>query len=156
MPEGTIDMLEFRESVFIQQPIKTVFAFVTDPNNNSQWQTGVLEVELTSIGPIGPGATYRCVNKFLGQQIETGGIICEYKTDERCTFKFTSGQIAGESSYIFDTVTDGTRFTTTGALTLGLSRPAEWMACRIARTQIIQDLKRLKQILENGNGRKSC
>ena len=148
-------MFKFKESVVIQQPVETVFTFVTDLNNNTQWQTDVLEVEQTSDGPFGPGATYRFVNKFLGKRIEAKGVVSEYEPERKCSFKFTSGSIAGESSFIFEPVSHGTKFTTTGELTLSLFRLIGWVVSRTAREQIKKDLQRLKQVLENGNGRKS-
>ena len=148
-------MLKFRESVIIQQPIETVFTYTTDLNNNTQWQTDVLEVKQTSDGPFGPGATYRCVNKFLGKRIEANGVVSEYEPERKCSFKFTSGPVTGESSYIFEPVSDGTQFTTTGELTLSLFRLAGWIVNRMVREQIKNDLQRLKQVLENGHGRKS-
>ncbi len=55
-----------QHSVLIDQPLEEVFAYITDVNNNSLWQSSTLETEQTSEGPIGVGTTYRSVSKFLG------------------------------------------------------------------------------------------
>ena len=45
-------MMKIENSVLINQPVKDVFDFVTDLKNNTQWQTGILELEMTSEGLI--------------------------------------------------------------------------------------------------------
>jgi len=45
-------MLRFENSVIINQPFHNIFDFVTNLNNNGQWQTGILELEMTSEGLI--------------------------------------------------------------------------------------------------------
>ena len=145
-------MLKFNESVHIAQPVQRVFSYASDLSNNPQWQSNIIDVEQTSTGPFGPGATYRCVNQFLGKQIETEGVISEYDPHKKFSFKFTSGPVTGESSFIFEAVADGTKFTTKGELDISLFRFAGFMFRRMARAQIKNDLSNLKQVLENGNG----
>lgn len=47
--------------------------FVTDPRNNANCQTDILELEMTSEIHFGLGAAYRCVNRFMGKHIESEG-----------------------------------------------------------------------------------
>jgi len=53
--------------------------FVTDPRNNAKWQTDILELEMTSEIHFGLGAAYRCVNRFMGEHIESEGVITDKK-----------------------------------------------------------------------------
>jgi uncharacterized membrane protein len=145
-------MMQFNESVHIQQPVQRVFSFATDLSNNMQWQSGILGVEQTSTGPFGLGATYRCVNRFMGKQIETEGVISEYDPERKCAFKFTAGPVAGESCFIFEPAARGTKFTTIGDLSISLFRLAGFMLRRTVREQVKKDLLKLKHVLENGNG----
>ncbi len=145
-------MVRFNESIHIRRPVRNVFSYITDLKNNKQWQSDVLDVEQTSNGPFEVGATYRCVNRFMGHVIETEGIISEYAPQKKCSFKFTSGPVTGESSFIFEPEKDGTKFTTTGELDIGMFRLAGFIVRRAAKTQIKKDLLKLKQVLENGNG----
>lgn len=147
-------MLEFNESIHIRQPVQSVFSYATDLSKNPQWQSDVLDVQQTSDGPFGLGATYRCINRFLGKEIETEGVISEYLPDKKCSFTFTSGPVTGESSFIFESEQDGTKFTTTGQIDIGLVRMAGFIFRRIAKAQIKKDLLKLKQVLENGNGQR--
>ena len=149
-------MVRFNESIHIRQPVQSVFSYTTDLNNNLQWQSDILDVEQTSNGPFGLGATYRCVNRFMGKEIETEGVISEYDPEKKCSFTFTSGPVTGESSFMFKPVADGTKFTTTGELSIGLFRFAGFMFRRMVREKIKKDLLKLKQVLENGNGQSAA
>ena len=39
-------MSEIRGSVDIRRPVEEVFAYLSEPKNNLQWETGVVEMEL--------------------------------------------------------------------------------------------------------------
>ena len=143
-------MIDLEDSVFIHQPINKVFEYVTDFENNPQWQTGIVTTEVTSTAPFGKGSTYSCVNRFLGFRFESEGIIAEYEPNKICSYRFTSGSVSGESSFVFETVNGGTKFTTRGKLKLKNLKLAGFLVNRKARRQVHSDLKRLKRILENG------
>ena len=51
--------IQQEHTVVIDRPIEEVFAFVTDPDNVSLWQSTSLETEQTSEGPVGVGTTFR-------------------------------------------------------------------------------------------------
>ena len=94
--------MKFENSVIINRPVNKVFEFITDLNNNPIWQTDILELAMTSGGRFGPGATYRCVNRFMGKRIETEGGITGYVPDRACSFQITSGSISGESNFLIE------------------------------------------------------
>ncbi|UCF91147.1 MAG: SRPBCC family protein [Desulfobacterales bacterium] len=142
--------MKLENSVFIQQPVETVFAFVTDPANNAKWQTDILEIELISEGPLSLGYTYRCVNRFMGQRFDIKVEITGYEPEKRCAYKFNSGNLSGESSYSFEKVNGGTKLTTLGELDLGFFKMANFLFKRKARAQLRNDMSTLKHILENG------
>jgi uncharacterized membrane protein len=143
-------MVEFEESVIIHQPVKQVFSFATDINNNAKWQTDIIETVKTSEGPFGLGSSYFCVNMFMGQRFETETIVSEYIPDQKCAYQFKSGSISGENNFVFEPVNDGTKFTTYARVKLGLFSLAGRLFKRKAREQIKKDLNTLKLILENG------
>lgn len=143
-------MIDIDESVYIDTPIDKVFEFTTDLNNNVRWQTDVSVAELTSEGPLGLGATYRCVNRFLGQRFETEGFISRYEPHRVCSFRFTSGGVDGESSFLFESVNGGTQFTTRAKLKLNRYKLAGILLKYKAKQQVRADLVKLKNLLENG------
>ena len=142
--------MRFENSVLIKQPVGRVFDFVTDIKNNPKWQTGILELAMTSEGPFELGSTYRCVNRFMGKRIETEGIITEYVPDRTCSFRITSGSVAGESSFYFIQMNGSTKFTTTAELDLGFLRLGKIIVKHRIHTQLKNDMLKLKDLLENG------
>ena len=146
-------IMKFENSVVINQPIEQVFEYVADINNNTVWQTGILELEMTSAGRFGYGSTYHCVNRFMGKRIETEGRVTEYEPDRRCCIRITSGAVTGTSSFYFEAVDGGTRFTTAGDLDLPYFKLARLLVKRKINRQLKNDMLKLKAVLENGNRR---
>jgi uncharacterized protein YndB with AHSA1/START domain len=142
--------MKFENSVTINQPVNKVFDFVTNLKNNAQWQTDILELEITSQGRFELGSTYRCVNRFMGQRLETEGIITEYVADRTCSFRITSGLVTGESNFFFEAVDGATQFTTTAILDLRHFNFGKILVKRKIFKQLKNDMLQLKRILENG------
>lgn len=142
-------IMKFENSVVIHHPIRKVFEFVTNFNNNALWQTGILTMDITSEGQFGHGSTYYCVNRFMGKRIETEGLITAYEPDRRCCIRITSGNVTGTSSLYFEAVGGGTRFTAAGELDLAYFRLARLLVKRKIRQQLKNDMDKLKDILEN-------
>jgi uncharacterized membrane protein len=145
--------MKFENSVVINQPVRMVFDFVTDLNNNPRWQSDILELEMTSEGCFELGSTYRCVNRFMGKRLETEGVITDYIPDRACAFRITSGSVSGESNFIFEAVDGGTKFTTTADLNLGHFKLGKILLKRKIDKQLKNDMLKLKKLLENGKGR---
>jgi uncharacterized membrane protein len=144
-------MIKLEDNVIIHQPPEQVFAYTTDINNNPIWQSDILEIEQISEGPFGPGATYRCVNRFMGQRFETEATVSEYIPAQKCSYKINAGSVSGENSFIYEPVNGGgTKFTTRARLHLGFFAFAGRVFKRKAKEQIKKDLNTLKNILENG------
>ena len=79
--------MKFENSVTINQPVRQVFEYVTDFSNNAAWQSDILEMVPTSGETFGQGATYRCVNRFMGKAIETNWLITEFEPVRRCCIR---------------------------------------------------------------------
>ena len=57
-------MFKLEVSEVINRPVEEVFAYISNPENDSLWQSDTAETEITSEGPIGVGTTYRDVTEF--------------------------------------------------------------------------------------------
>jgi uncharacterized membrane protein len=143
-------IMRFENCVLIHQPIEKVFEFVTDVMNNPKWQTDILEIQITSAGPIGFGSTFRCVNRFMGLRFETKSRITVFVPDRACTFQIESENIAGESHFQFERVNGGTRFTAMGTLDLGFFKFTQGIVKHQINRQLRKDMSTLKHVLENG------
>jgi uncharacterized membrane protein len=143
-------IMKFENSVVISQPVEQVFKFVTNLRNNARWQTDILELEMTSENHSGLGATYRCVNRFMGKHIESEGVITDYAPGKACCIRITTGIFSGECSMFFEAVEDGTKFTVSGDLDMRYFKLLKMIAKRKINQQIKKDMLKLKYILENG------
>ncbi len=65
-------MPEVRGTIEIGRPVEEVFTFMSDPKNNLKWETGVVEMELTSEGPLALGSKGRRVDQQMGRDEGSG------------------------------------------------------------------------------------
>ena len=82
-------MIELTGSVDVGKPAGDVFAYLSDPKNNQEWETGVTEMELTSDGPLGLGSKGRRVEKYVVID-ESTWEITEYAQDKTIAMTFES------------------------------------------------------------------
>jgi len=142
-------MAKLEISITINRPIEEVFAFMSDPENQLLWRSGLVEIEQTSEGPIGMGTTYREVMQFLGRRIENTGEIAEYELNKRNTVKTTSGPVPMEITSTFQPVEGGTEVTYgIDAELSGFFRLAEPLVVRMGKRQMEMELVNLKELME--------
>jgi carbon monoxide dehydrogenase subunit G len=147
--KGEIEMARYEASVVINRPVEEVFEFVTNPKNDLLWQSGVLESEQTSEGPMGVGTTLRSVSQSMGRRMEGTWEVIEYKANKKITTKAASGPISAETSLAFEPVEGGTRISLVGeGETGGFFRLAEPIVVRIFQRDLEASLATLKDILE--------
>lgn len=142
--------MRFENCVVIHQSIEKVFEFVTNVMNNPKWQTDILEIQMTSAGPVGLGSTFRCINRFMGLRFETESRITAFVPGHSCTFQIESKNIAGESNFQFERVNGGTRFTAAGTMDLGSFKFTKGIVRHQINRQLRKDMSTLKHVLENG------
>ena len=142
-------MISIEHSVTINRPIEEVFTFVTNIENGTQWQSGVLESRQTSQGPAGVGATGMEVRQFMGLRVESSFEVTEYEPSRKMGFKTTSGPIPLEGNYTFEPTEGGTKVTFAVQLEpSGVFKLAEALVARTARKQVETDCSNLKYLLE--------
>jgi len=146
-------MARIEASVVINRPVEEVFEFVTNPKNDVLWQSGVLESEQTSEGPMGVGTMVRSVSQSLGRRMESLSEITEYEPNTKIKYKVTSGPMTGEPSCTFEPVEGGTRLTFVGEGEIGgffkrLVGLADSIVVRMMQRGVETDLANLKDILE--------
>ena len=142
-------MLRVEASVVINRPVEEVFAFVTTPENDPQWRSGMLESKQTSEGPKGVGTTEQGVVQLLGRRIEWTAEATEYEPNKKVKDKVAAGPMSAEQSQTFEPVEGGTRFTLVlEGETGGFFRLAEPIVIRILQRDLEADVANLKDILE--------
>lgn len=142
-------MAKVEVSVVINRPIEEVFAFAANIENNAQWQSGVLEAQVTSEGPIGVGTTYRYVTQLLGRRIEADGEVTEYESNRKYSFKSTSGPFPIEGGLTCEAAEGGTKVTLAVEADVGgFFKMAEPLVVRTIKKQFEADVGKLKDLLE--------
>lgn len=138
-------------TITINRPVEEVFAYETDFDRVPEWQSGTLEMKMTSEGPLRAGATYRFVGQGLGKHIETHCEITEFEQNKKWCYKILSGPVAGTGCTSYEPVAGGTKITVVSETDLkGFFKLAEAVVARMARRQVEADLRNLKDILEAG------
>jgi len=142
-------MIRMEYNLVINRPIEDVFAFVSNIEKLSQWVGPVLEAKQTSEGPVGVGTTSTRVAQFLGQQLETTHEVTEYEPNRKISFKSSSGPIAIEERFTFESVENGTKGTFSGEVEAGgFFKLAEPIIARMLKRQTESDVNNLKELLE--------
>jgi uncharacterized protein YndB with AHSA1/START domain len=148
--KGGIKMVKIEQSVVINRPVEDVFAFMSNPKNDPQWQSDTTETEITSQGPIGVGTTYRDVTEFLGRRIESIYEFTEYEANRKLSLKTTSGPIPIEATITWESVEDGTEvnFSASGEVG-GFFKLAEPLVGRMTQRTWATNYANLKDLLES-------
>jgi hypothetical protein len=133
-------MLKFKTSVIIKCPISTVFTFVSNFENEPQYQNEVQETIKTTEGPIGVGTEFRDVVKVMGRRIENIYQIIEYEPNQKLAIRVLKGQVPFIATLSFEEVEDGTR------LDFKLVQP---LLQPLLQKQFVGNYIRLKKILES-------
>lgn len=84
-------MIKVETAVQIDRPSEEVFAYISNFENNPEWQSGQLEAKFTSEGPLRVGSTYDQVAKFLGRRIVSTFEVLEFEPDRMVKASSTSG-----------------------------------------------------------------
>ena len=142
-------MAHLETSITINRPSEEVFAFVVDPQNAVKWEGSVVDAANTSSGPIGVGTTQRYSFKFVGQKIESTSKITVYDAPRQFAWKSTAGPFPVSGGYTFESVPGGTRMIyRTDVEPGGFFKLAGPLLTRQMQSQLENDLKKLKQVLE--------
>lgn len=143
-------MINVEDSIVINRPIEEVFAYVSDLTNGAEWQTGLIEVRKTTAAPLGVGAQFTFVRKFMGRKLEASNVFTVYSPNEIITFVTTTGPMAVEASYLFRTEQEGTRVTCQIEMKpSGFSRLAEPLIAASVRREMSAEFGYLKDLLES-------
>ena len=143
-------MVTHEENITINRPIQEVFAYVSDFEKSTKWQSGLVEVKGISAGPLGGGSQFTGVRNFMGRRMEAVAKLTAFEQDKQFAYKTISGTAPFEQSWLFETVPGGTKVSTvfemeTSGL-LGLAKPL--IAAGLKR-DMGADFATLKNQLEN-------
>jgi len=134
----------------IDRPIKQVFDFVSTPENDFQWQYGILATASLSNRKGAMRSFFRSIGHLLGRRNLSTFEVLEYEQNEKYGFKSLSGPVHSRTSYIFENVSGRTRI----HIFIEASAPhffkiTEGMLEKTMRNQLEENVGMLKTILES-------
>ena len=97
-------MIKVEHRIVINRPVEEVFAFHDNPDNQSKWESGIVEYEQTSEGPIGVGSTFREVRTVMGRRLESTTEITEHEPNKKFAIMTTSGPIPLKGTVTFESL----------------------------------------------------
>jgi uncharacterized membrane protein len=144
-------MITFELGILIDRPVEDVFAFISNPMNLPKWQSMVAKVEPAASGPIGAGSKFKIQSELMGRKIDGVMEITDFVLPEKFGFKNVAGPVEIKALASFKPVGTGTRLNFNGqGEPGGFFKLAEGMLARQVKSQMEDNLKRLKSVLESG------
>jgi uncharacterized membrane protein len=143
-------MIRVETSVHIDRPSDEVFAFISNFENNPQWQSGQIEARFTSDGPLRVGSTYDQVAKFLGRRIISTFEVLEYEPGRRVKASSTSGSFPITFTRMVEPAGDGADVSAViEGDSSGFFKLAEPLLARMVQRSVDTDYRNLKNIMES-------
>ena len=142
-------MIDITVETQIARPVHDVFAYATDPDHLSDWQTNTVSAQRVDDGPYGVGSRLREVHRAPGgKEFESVVEVVEYAPDRVFALEVKEGTPI-HAHITFDPADGGTRmrFRAHGKLG-GPARIFEPLFARMLRKQFAQHVATLKQVLE--------
>ena len=108
--------MAFKETVYIDAPVETVFAITTDFDHAPLIMENVVKTEKLTEGPMQVGTRVKEVRNIRGKEAETVLIVSEFIPNQKYTVKSESFGITVEYHYIFMAKESGTTVDFNGVL----------------------------------------
>jgi uncharacterized protein YndB with AHSA1/START domain len=142
-------MIQHEVSVYLNQPVEQVFAFLMDNNKVTTWQANLIKLEHTTEGPWRLGSRFHEVRRLGKKDSDIEGEVTALEPNKQFETK-TLTQPTVTVSYIFEPEGNGTRLTRRFVmLTHGLMRLMEPVIRNSIQKDAVADFESLKRVLEN-------
>jgi uncharacterized protein YndB with AHSA1/START domain len=140
--------VRLEHSIEIRCAPEKVFAFLANPENLPQWQSGLVEVRRLSVRP-GVGARHVEIRRLLGRSIEQTLEMTMYEPPRRLDLVVVDGPLRLAVSHTLAATSRGTRLNLVGEGQLsGPFRLMKSLVVALVKARGAQDLARLKELLE--------
>lgn len=144
-------MINLDFGILVDRPMKDVFAFVSNPNNISQWNSTVVSLQQATPGVVGVGSKFKTVGEMMGRRIEGEMQVTAYEPDTKCGFQVNAGPMQVNLILSFKTVGTGTKVSLNAQGNPGgIFKLAEGVMAGQVKSMMEGNLARLKSVLEKG------
>jgi len=142
-------MITVDKTVMINRPVVEVFAYASDPANESKWQDGVVDAHISSGNEMAVGAEISETRKFMGRDMVSRLTVTEYEPNKKFAGKVVDGPVPFEVTETFEAVDGGTKVTIhIEGEPGGFFKLAGGIVQKQLESQTASDFERLKKILE--------
>lgn len=142
-------MIQHEVSIYLNQPVERVFAFLLDTSKLASWQANLIKIEQITEGPLHIGSRFHEVRRLGRKDTEIEGEVTTLEPNRRLETK-TLSEPQVTISYFFQTENGGTRLTQRFVMpTHGLMRLMEPIIGSSIKKDAITDFDTLKQMLDN-------
>ncbi len=142
-------MARIEESINIKCPVDKVFAYTTDVDSWSKWQTGLTDAEQTPPGQMAIGTTFRWISHRMGLKLKVTAKVTGYEPNKRWSKDIFTGSSVIEDNLSFEPIEGGTKFTLRWDVKLsGFLKLLSPMFLRSLRKHMTVALNNIKSILE--------
>ncbi len=135
--------MRITHEVEIARPPEEVFAYLADPANMPEWQSGVTEVQKED------ERRFREVRRVLGREVASDVEVTALDPPRRFDLAVRSGPLTVEISHTLEAAGDGTRLRVAGEGNAGFMGP--FVGRKLAK-QVERDFAKLKSVLEGRSG----
>ena len=144
-------MFNLTTSTTIKAPIERVFDYMSTPENDFQWQYGILATSTISNRENQMGVYFRSVGHLMGQRNLGTYEVIESSSNMKYRFKSISGPLHLQTTYVFKMVGDDTRVDISMRVgAVSFIHVKERILGRRMKKQLKENLAVLKGILEAG------
>lgn len=142
-------MINLTFNIKIYRPIKRVFDFVSEPENDFQWQYGTLASTRLPDNASAIGSFFQSIGYLMGRRIHGTFEVTEYEPCSKYGFKSLSGPLNSQTSYTFEIAEGSTKVNvSTQANLINFFQMDERIVERMMKKQIRENLAMLKSLLE--------
>jgi len=144
-------MINLDFGTLVDKPIKEVFAFVSNPNNMSKWNSAVVSIQQVTPGDVGVGTKFKTVGEMMGRKIEGEMQVKVFEPDTKTGFQLQAGPMQMNLTMSFKPVGTGTKLSLhVEGNPAGVFKLAEGMMVGQVKSLMEGNLNKLKSVLENG------
>ena len=146
--------VDVSSEITIRRPREQVAAYATNPDHAPSWYVNIESIEWKTEPPVRVGSQIAFVAQFLGRRMAYTYEVVELVPGERFVMRTAEGPFPMETTYTWETVTDGsTKMTLRNrGIPVGFSRLVAPFMARAVRSANRKDLAALKALLESEAG----
>ena len=102
-------MARYETTIPSGRSAQDTFDYLADFSTTEEWDPGVVQAERLDDGPIGPGARFRVVSRFLGRDVPLEYTVTAFEPGYRVSLRGENGTTVSEDEITVESDARGTR-----------------------------------------------